>query len=143
MAVKIYKSTDRIPVQIGELVFKLAPLSYIQKMEIYSLQTKVGGASIEDAAKAAFLAIKYSLKEVIGLESAVDGSVYELEFEDDSKKALKDDCVSDIFSLEEKNTLITCMFKFIESIPKEIVDSEGKPLAGVKILPVESLVKKK
>ena len=144
MAIKIYRTTDRIPVKIGELIFKVAPLSSHQKIEILSCQVSEAGTSYQNVAKATFLAVKYGVKEVEGLEYATCEDKYELKFDDPTKAALTDDCVNELLSMEYREELVMACFAFMNKIPKEIVNpTTGKPLKGVQVLKAESTDKKK
>jgi len=125
--VKILRLSDRIKVKIGKVSFLLAPLSNDRKIEISSCSTVKSGEQVFDYARAQHLYIKYSLKDIIGVET-YDNKPYDLEFEGDY---LTDDCVSDIFNLPQKKDLVSCAWQIMNGIPDKIVDESGKTLKGV------------
>lgn len=130
MAVKILRLTDRITLEVGPVTFKLAPLSYSQKAELSSCTKFQDGKEVIDTLKSTFLAIKFSLKEIKGVED-LDGKPYKLEFEGG---VLKDECVEDILNLEQSSELTIAAFQLMQGIPKEIVSPiTGKPLKGVSV----------
>jgi hypothetical protein len=144
MAVKIYRTTDRIPVKIGELTFRIAPLSSHQKIEILSCHNTEGGTNYQNASKATFLVVKYGVKAVEGLEYATSDEPYELKFDDQTNSALTDECVNELLSMEYREDLVQACFAFMNKVPKEILNpTTGKPLKGVQILKAESTDKKK
>lgn len=132
---KIYRLSDRVSVKIGELVFKLAPLSFTQKAEILDCKKIVAGEEILDRIGATKLAIKYSLKDVEGLED-IDGNKYELDKDDSGN--LSDSCIDELLNVEVAPSLITTCFNFLNGVPSHIVDPEtGKKLKGVEIIKKE------
>jgi hypothetical protein len=76
----IYKMSDRIPVEIGELRFWISPLSYGQKMDLSNCSSVVSGEQKIDGVKFASLLLKYSIKEIEGLTN-FDGTEYKLSFD--------------------------------------------------------------
>lgn len=78
----VYKTTDRIPVKIGEVTLWIAPLSAGQYAEVVSLTKLKGGQEIPNAGGMALLTLSYCIKSVDGLDAKfLDGSEFELEFE--------------------------------------------------------------
>lgn len=137
---KVYKTSDRIPVKIGDVVVKVSPLTYQQKIDISNCTKTVGGQEIFDATRSAFLAIKFCVKEVSGVVYA-DGSKFELEFEDG---VLKDDTVDEIMNMEINANLIMVAMNLLNGVPEKPVNPEtGKPLKGVEFLNVEVKTKVK
>ena len=53
---------------------------------------------------------------------------YELEFDGD---CLTDDCVSDVFTLPQKNDLVSCAWQILNGIPDKILNNNGEPMQGV------------
>lgn len=126
---KILKMSDRISLKIGEVTFKLAPLNYMKKQELSECTKIIDGNEVYDLLKAQFLYIKYSLKEVLGIES-YDGKEYKLEFDGD---CLTDDCVSEILNVDQKEKLCIAAWQLLNGI-KDLKDPEtGKKLTGVKM----------
>ena len=129
---RVYSLKDRITVKIDELEFKLAPLSYKQKIEIQSLLTS--GKEVEGT----ILAVKYSVKHVSGLEDS-DGNEYKLSFENDS---LTEDSIDALMNIECGIKLQLACAHLLNGIPKEIIHPEtGKAIEGVKV--VNPSIKKK
>lgn len=137
--VNILRLTDRVKVKIGKVVFTLAPLSNDKKREIVSCTSMQGGVSVFDYAQAQHLYIKHSLKDVKGI-TTYDKEEYELEFEGD---ALTDECVSDVFTIPQKQDLIACAWQILSGIPDKVLNDEGKPLKGVTLEVISSRSKKK
>lgn len=130
---RVYKTTDRVPVKIGDITVKIAPLSLDQKNEIQEVMIEGQKKnSVAILTKSTLLAVKMCVKEIAGLKSA-DDSDYQLEFEDDKKELLTDNCISDLMNMEESANLMKVCAAFITSIPKkfeldgvEIIKSEKK-----------------
>lgn len=126
---KILRLKDRIRLSIGELTFTLAPLDRLQKQDLAECNKNVDGKEVFELSKAQHLWMKYSIKEVEGLET-YDNKPYELEFDGDY---LTDDCVTELFNLEEKETLTNCAWQILNGI-QELKDLEtGEPLEGVSL----------
>ena len=126
---KILRVSDRIKLKIADITFTIAPLNQMQKIEV-SECTKIGpeGKEVFDLLRAQTLLIKYSLKEVEGVEDE-HGEPYQLSFENDS---LSDDCVTEIFTLEEKHLLTTAAWQCLNGLPDKLTDPiNGKKLKGV------------
>lgn len=141
MSVKIYKLSDRIPIKIGDVIFKLAPFSQDQRTQIHGCYTHESGSQVEHTQKAMFLSIKFAVKEVEGLEYA-DGSKYDLKFEKDG--SLTDECVNELLNMGKSVFLGLACLEFLNGIPEKIIDRQtGKEIKGVEILPVEGVKKKK
>jgi len=133
MPVKIYRLSDRIRVQIGEITFLISPLTYHQKTEIVSNVTRSGGLEMQSAAQMAYLAIKYSVKGIEGLIDS-ENNPYQLSF---NENGLTDECVSEIFQLGCKDKLMEVVGSLINKI-------EDPGIEGVKvILPGDSIETKK
>ena len=130
---KVYSLKDRITVDIDGVSFKLAPLSYKQKIEIQNMLTT--GQESEGTIKA----VQYSLKGVEGLTDSNDNE-YELRFDDNG---LTEDCLDEILNIETSMKLVTTCVTFINGIPKQIITPDGKPLEGVKIVNPKQGKKKK
>ena len=109
----IYRLTDRIPVQIGELTFWLAPLSASQKSELLSLVTVHAGEERVKPMEVALRCVSMSLKKLEGVKTA-DGEPYELSF--DPSGNLSRECAEEIFGLDgaEKMLLVCKEFAFSE-----------------------------
>lgn len=119
----VYRTSDRIKIKVGGLVFKISPLNKFQKEKIQtlSLQDKLIQSATE--------AIKCAVKSVYGLKDA-NGEEYQVELDDN--KELTEDCVDDLMNLEIGPQLATVCASLLSGIPKEFVDPyTGKKLEGV------------
>lgn len=125
--VKIYKTTDRLSVKIDSLKFKLAPLSFDQKAEIQSYLISGEAMAVVKAAK---LAIKYSVKDIQGVEN-LDGSPYELEMENGS---VSDSCIDDLLNIDQDGKLSLVCTSMLQGIPTDFVDPQsGEKVKGISI----------
>lgn len=134
---KILRLSDRVKLKIKDVTFYLAPLSNDKKIEISSCTKMQSGEVVFDHARAQHIYLKHSLKDIEGIET-YDGEVYKLEFEGDS---LTDDCVSEIFSLEQRGDLMSCAWQILNGIPDKLVDDNGKKMQGVALDVVSKKVK--
>lgn len=138
MSVKIYRMTDRIPLKIGDVTFKLGPMSAEQKMDISGCYKTVEGESVADVGAATMKVLKYSVKDVEGIEYGAGGGEYKVSFVNGCDAELTDDCVGELLTLEQKSQLVTACFAFVNEIPKQVNDPiTNKKLKGVEILPAE------
>lgn len=133
---KILKISDRIPVHIGDILFKISPLTYLQKMEIQDHMVDASGGNLKAAMAGAHKALKYAIKGVEGIED-YSGKSYELSFGED--KYLTDECVDDLLNLDQSDTLITVCAALLNGLPKKemLHPKTGKPLEGVSIGKIE------
>lgn len=140
MGIKVYRANSRIPVKIGEAVFKIAPLTQEQKVKLMEYVSMDGGSRVESLAKMSFLSVKYSLKEVSGLEFE-DGSEYKLEF--DSDGLVSDKSISELMNTEISQELLISCQSFMQGIPKQIINPATKEkFQNIEIL-TDTLPKKK
>lgn len=131
---RIYSLKDRITVKIDELEFKLAPLSYKQKIEIQSLLTS--GKEFDGIARA----IKYSVRHVSGLED-VNGEEYKIKLEAD---VLSDESLDDLMNLEISMKLHLVCAHLVSGIPSKIIHPDtGEEIEGVEIVGQEIKKKRK
>lgn len=141
MAVKVYSVNTRIPIKIGDVTFKLSPFSQAQKIEMAEFAHFEAGQYIQNASKMTFRAIKYSVKDVEGLEDALTGGTYQLQFDDSG--CLTDEAVNDLLSIEIVEKLMVACLAMLKGIPKEIINQQtGQKMEGVEVLPAESALKK-
>lgn len=136
----IYRSTDRIPVRLGDVVLYIAPLTHGQKIALNSATTIRSGKEIIDGIKMAFLAIKYAVK---GQEGIVDslGNKYELQFTANGE--LEDACVDDLMGLDHAEDLAVICVKLIDGIGAARDIAKAKGLAAQIDLPEPKVSKKK
>lgn len=122
---KIYSLKDRLTVHIGELVFKLAPLSFKQKSEVQALMAN------KKELEGVRLVVKYAVKDIEGVET-LEGKKYVLEMDE---SGLTENCLDDLLNLENSAEISLACASLINGIPKEIVDPEtGKAIEGIKIV---------
>jgi hypothetical protein len=135
---KILRMSDRLNFKIGSVEFIIAPLSNDRKLELAQCMRYQGGEQEYDLLRAQHLYVKYGLKGMKGVEDC-EGNDYELEFEGD---CLTDDCVSEVFYLEEKTLFLTAAWQVLNGLTNTLVDPvSGKKLKGVE-LKVEKSEKK-
>lgn len=127
---KIYRVTDKIPVKINSLEFKISPLSYLQKQEVQAEIMKAEMGQPMALMNAARIAVKYSVKEVSGIED-MDGNAYELEFDDSG--VLSDNCVDDLLNCDQDQKLQVLCASLVQGVPQKLIGQDGKPIEGVVI----------
>jgi hypothetical protein len=133
---KIRKTTEKISVQVGELVFKITPLTFEQKCEI---QTVLAAGTTTAILKASKLAMKFSVKEIVGLENC-DGSEYQVTFDD---VGLSDEVINDLGNSEVSDRLNYMCISLLNGIPKQFENPITKqPLDGVSFVDEASPEKK-
>lgn len=104
----VYRTTDRIPVKMGEVTIWVSPFSYEQKVKLSQATKLVSGEEVMDAGKVALLSLKFSVKEVEGLVDT-DGQPYELSFDADG--TLTEECVGDLMQLDNSGSLAAICYK--------------------------------
>ena len=119
---KLYKITDRIKIKIGDMVVSVSPLTYDQKIEIQTALSQ--GTDAKSLYTGSILAMRYGIKEIKGIE-LIDGSEYELQFEDG---VLTEECAKELLNVEMGNELLAACNAFVSGIPKQI------PIKGVEIV---------
>jgi hypothetical protein len=129
--VKIYRPSDRIVVKIGDVTFKLAPLTLHQKTEVQAAMIEgKGKLNIRDLTRGIALALKYSLKSVQGIVDS-DGNQYQLSQENG---ILTDECIDDLMNMEISNQLAMIASNMATGVPKVFTDDKGQPLKGVELI---------
>lgn len=80
----IYKPSDRVEIKIGNVKIKLSPLTALQKANLMGLTKMSGGREVVDTSMMAIMTIKYSVKEVSGIDAKfADGSDFALSYDPD------------------------------------------------------------
>lgn len=134
---KIRKTTEKIPVKVGDLTFKISPLSFEQKCDIQNVLMAGTAISILKASK---LAIKYAVKEIEGLEN-VDGSKYEVKFDE---QGLSDEVIDDLANTEIGDSLNYMCISLLNGLPSRFEHPVTKePLKGVSFIETEKTEEKK
>lgn len=141
--VKPINELFKIKITDGEekLEFFIKQLDYKTKSLITSLTTKIIEGQIGiDSQMTCFYNIKYALKDVSGLEN-VDGTPYELAFENSRKEALTDACVDELLATSFSDLLLFSAQKLTEAcFPDKILHPvTGQPLEGVEVIKPEEL----
>lgn len=119
----VYKMSDRIPIEIGEVKFWVSPLSYGQKMELASCSSTVSGEQKIDGQKFATLLMKFSIKEVEGITN-FDGTPYVISFDKDG--TLSQDSLDELLQIEQSASVLKAATHLFTSMSDYEVD-------GVKI----------
>ena len=70
----IYKTTDRIPVKIGEVVIEISPLSASQYLRVIGLTKMKAGEEVSDPTAMALETIRYAVKSLQCNDTFADGS---------------------------------------------------------------------
>lgn len=125
----VYKMSDRIPVEIGDVKFWVSPLSYGQKMELASCSTMVSGEQKIDGPRFATLLIKFSVKEVEGITN-FDGTPYELQFDKDG--TLSQECLDEILQIEQSPGLLKAATHLFTSMTDYELDGVKIDMKAVK-----------
>ena len=137
----IYRVTDRIKVKVGDMEFKLSPLSLSQKNELQTIAFKGQQTGNQaDILEAASKAIKYCVKEVSGIYDT-GGNEYKMDFDDSG--CLSDECVDDLLNLECGLAVMNMCAAMSRSTPEEFTNPDGTKMEGVKRVHTEKPTKKK
>jgi hypothetical protein len=121
------------------MTFEIAPMRFLHKGEVSSLIAKSEqGKDLSQMMSAVFLAIKYSLKNVKGIELD-DQTEYQLTFQGD---CLTDDCVEDICNLPQSMKIFQGIVALISGQDKIIDPNTGEQLEGVSFLEVPKVIQK-
>lgn len=124
----IYRVSDLITLKIDDLVVKISPLTYEQKLRFQEEMLEGGKHS---AMKATALVIKFALKSIEGLKTP-DGEDYKLEFENGS---VSDKCWDDLQNIDIAGKLASVCLKLIDGVPKQFTDTKtGKTIKGVEFI---------
>jgi len=128
----IYRTTDRIPVSIGDCEFVFAPISQSQKIQ---LTQRFQGLQPDDVAASIDMSkelLKQVIKDVKGIFLS-DGSKWEVEFD---AGQISSNSLDEILSLECAGDLLKVAGQFLARVPREgkLIDpSTGEPMAGVEV----------
>lgn len=132
----VYRITDRIPIQIGDVTFWVSPLSFEQRNQIAGLATMRGGVENIDNLKVVSAVLKYSLKEVQGLKTA-SGDDYALEVQNNE---LSDECLGDLLQLSCAEKLMIAASQLAAQIKEHKIDGVKIDLKQVKSVKKTPLV---
>lgn len=150
MSVRIFRKTDRIKVKIDSIIVEIAPLTRFQKEIIQQAGIVNKKSAIDESnvnlQKMMHETLKYSIKSVSGIQD-IDGNDYQVEFEDDTKQALTDDCIDELNSIECYGKLMIALSGLLNGIPSgNKIYNPANPnevIEGVEIIiPKKKAVKK-
>jgi len=129
---KVFKKDDRIKVQIEDVTFWLAPLTYEQKKQIMSPMTRKDTTQLDGGMEMIKQAVKMSVKKAEGLED--DNGVYQLRF-DEKTGYMTDECVDDLANIPSIGKKLTSIAMDVTSgnISEEPKDEAGRVLEGVTV----------
>ena len=134
----IYKTTDRIEVEIGGIKFLLSPLTWDQKQDILN-DVKLSEGKPNNR-NSTYKSLKYAVKGVEGVTLS-DGSPYVVNLENG---LISDECVEDLLNLEVAPQLIMTSYSFVQGVPSKIVNPvTGEAIDGVEIVLKDTKKKKK
>jgi hypothetical protein len=113
---KVYRLTDRININIDDILVTISPLSIHQKTEIQSAMWKGRTEkNFEEATRGVMLSIKYAVKGISGLTDS-SGKEYKLEFENG---VVSDQSMDDIFNLGLTDKLSMVCAALVKGIPSD------------------------
>lgn len=127
---KVLRVLDRVKIKSGDIELLISPLSYAQKIEISNCIKMDAGNQMVDIQKTAMLTLAYSIKEVKGLSTFSDEG-YELEFTNDSKTKLTEECTGELISVFASTNL----FGVINSVLAGKLDIENSEGIVIEVLP--------
>ena len=104
---RILRLKDRVSIDLEDVKFKLAPISFEQEAEINSCKKIEAGEERIDYSKRVFLLLKFSVKGIEGLKT-YDDKKYKPSFDDNGN--LTDDSVNDILRIPVTNGVIKAIY---------------------------------
>lgn len=120
----VYTKNDRIKVKMNDLVITLAPLTYMQKSNVQNEINK-------DPMSGSVLTLKYCIKGIDGLQN-VDGSKYELQFENEM---LTDEAIDDLTNIHGIESLYIAALNLVNGVPEYFYNPmNGNKLEGIEIV---------
>ena len=100
----IYKPSDRILLKIGDISLKVSPLTALQKANLMSLTKMSAGREVADTSLMAIMTIKYSVKEIYGVDATfADGTEFALSYDPDG--TLSEESLTAIMQILDNGTL--------------------------------------
>lgn len=101
----VYRTTDRIPVLIGDVKILVSPLSGDQYAKVGACTKMRGGVEVVDYGKMAVEVLRYCVKGVENLDvKYADGSDFSVEF--DESGCLSEDCLTVLLQALDTTKLI-------------------------------------
>lgn len=115
---RIYKLTDKIKYQIGELSVSISPLSVNDKNILIDYQVKgTAKRDVNALLEGAIYTIQCAVKAVSGLEDS-EGNPYQLQFDESGK--LTRECAEELLNIEQSNQLISLCASFANGVPSKL-----------------------
>lgn len=114
---RIYKTSDRIPVYIDDVCFIVSPLSFQQKSEITSMIQKAKGDPVA-IQQAMMETLRLAIKDVQGFKNE-DGSDWRPDFEGGK---LSVESVNTIMNVELASPAISYISSFLNAVPSQLPD---------------------
>jgi hypothetical protein len=127
---KILRVSDRVSIKANGIELLISPLSYAQKIEISNCVKMDAGNQMVDIQKTAMLTLAYSIKSVKGVTTFSD-SDYELEFTDESKTKLTEECTGELIAVFASTNL----FGIINSVLSGKLEVENAEGVTIEVLP--------
>lgn len=142
--IKVEKMGKKFGLEIEEgedkILFIFNQLNYFARNKIATLTTSYrNGKLVQDIGLVCFYNVKFGLKDVNGLVDD-NGQPYQLEFEDDQKQALTDNCVDEIMGSEISSQLILAASNIGSKVPAVVLDPvTSEPVKGIKVVEQKNL----
>lgn len=137
---RLLRSKDRLEVKIHDTTFLISPLTRSQQAKIQEYIKIKNGEAEFDAIMTTFYTVKYAVKGVSGIKT-MDGEDYQVEFLNEKKEELTDECTEDLLNLECKNELIMAISGIRSGRYDKVLDNNGNELKGVSVNFLSSLKK--
>lgn len=129
---RILRLKDRLSLKVLDTEFIISPLTKQQQSKIQEYIKFKNGEAEVDPIMTSLLTVKYSVKGLSGVKT-FDDQEYQLEFADEKKTELTDECAEDLLNLECKNELIMAISAIRSGKYDKVVGADGKELTGVSI----------
>lgn len=139
----LYRTSDLISVKIDDITVKVRPLSHQQKTELQSHMMKAVNGDMNEAMIGVKKALSFALKDIKGVYYYEDADKREYTLEFNDNKELADSCIDDILNLPISNKLNAVCAALLQGVPEAVLDKDGKPVKGIKILSKEDKKGKK
>lgn len=129
---RLLRTSDRLELAIGDTKFILSPLTKAQMAKVQENVKIVNGEAVFDTIQTAFASFKYSIKDVIGV-TTMDGEPYKVEFADEAKTELTDQCTEDLLNLECQTQLLQGISSMRAGKFGQVRDHLNQPVEGVSL----------
>jgi len=132
MALVIYKTTDKVWIEIGDVQFAFSPLSLQDKQKVFA-EGKALQGEVEQMQFAKRL-LALTLKDCKNIQLP-DGSEYRFNF--NANGELADENINDLLNTDLAGLLIETTSSLLQGVPSGeavINPGSGLPIAGVKLL---------